>query len=274
MASRSRPEGLEWRLLATTIMTISFLLLVKEALKWASDYPGAGDPTTLVISLCMNLVLLGWWTCGRRSKKPVLAVDFDEVCVGYLPAFIRFNNEVYKTELSISDFHSYRFWEVSKCGLASRDEAISRVYEFHKSPYFDQIEPIPGAREGLTLLRRKYELHIVTSRQDDIAAQTRKYVARHFPKLFAGLHFGNHFGKTGSSVSKPAMCAVIGAVALIDDSVEYAQQCAAAPIPIPTFLFGEYGWNNDAACGGRPLDRERICRVANWSEVVKALRIK
>ena len=34
-----------------------------------------------------------------KKRKPVLAVDFDEVCVGYLAAFIEFNNETYGTTL-------------------------------------------------------------------------------------------------------------------------------------------------------------------------------
>ena len=50
----------------------------------------------------------------------------------------------------------------------------------------------------------------------------------------------NHFDRDagGTSVSKPEMCRRIGAVALIDDSIDYARQCADAGLPV--FLFGEH----------------------------------
>ena len=88
------------------------------------------------------------------------------------------------------------------------------------------------------------------------------FVRQHFPDTFAALHFGNHFGKTGAKVSKPDMCKKIGALALIDDSLDYAKQCAAAGLPV--FLFGDYPWNETA----EPLD-QRITRVGTWRMVAQ-----
>ena len=75
-----------------------------------------------------------------------------------------------------------------------------------------------------------------------------RYAREHFPGIFSDLHFGNHFGRAAApgaaakpKVSKPEMCRAIGAVALVDDSADYAAQCAEAGVP--TVLFGEYGWN-------------------------------
>lgn len=84
----------------------------------------------------------------------------------------------------------------------------------------------------------------------------RGAVAKHYPGIFTGLHFGNHFGTSGvkvaqelscrrrhvpcapspdspdtcsfGQVSKPEMCQRIGAVALVDDSLDYARQCSQA----------------------------------------------
>jgi len=127
---------------------------------------------------------------------------------------------------------------------------------------FDQIEPIRGAKIALDHLKANFELHVVTSRQADIEEQTRIFVRQHFPDTFAALHFGNHFGKTGAKVSKPDMCKKIGALALIDDSLDYAKQCAAAGLPV--FLFGDYPWNETA----EPLD-QRITRVGTWRMVAQ-----
>jgi len=63
--------------------------------------------------------------------------------------------------------------EVPKAKLASREEATERVYAFHASKYFARIEPIPGAVPALRHLQQSFELHVVTSRQTDIEAQTR-----------------------------------------------------------------------------------------------------
>lgn len=130
------------------------------------------------------------------------------------------------------------FWEVPKTNLKDRDAAIERVYAFHASRYFDQIEAFADAKIALGVLKERFELHVVTSRQADIEDQTRQWVATNFPSVFSELHFGNHFGKEGKKISKPDMCANIGAVALIDDSMDYARQCADAGLPV--FLFGEY----------------------------------
>ena len=206
-------------------------------------------------------------TSGGMSQgsRPVLAIDFDEVCVGYLPAFVAFNNATHGTDVALGDFHSYMFWEVEGCKLASREAATSRVYEFHASDFFTQsIRPLPGAFEGLQRLADRYELHVVTSRQNDIEAQTHACISQYFPSLFAGVHFGNHFGKSGAKVSKPEMCARIGAVALVDDSLDYARQCAKAGMR--TLLFGHYGWNQS----GEELD-PLITRVADWDAVVRQL---
>ena len=127
---------------------------------------------------------------------------------------------------------------------------------------FAQIEPLLGAKIALDHLKQRFELHVVTSRQADIEPQTRRFVNDHFPETFAAIHFGNHFGKSGAKVSKPDMCARIGAVALIDDSIDYAKECAAAGLPV--FLFGNYMWNQTL----EPLD-PNITRVAGWRTVAQ-----
>ena len=65
-------------------------------------------------------------------------------------------------------------------------------------------------------------------------------------------------------MSKPELCRQIGAVALIDDSIDYARECADDGIPV--FLFGKYAWN---ACAEElsPL----ITRVHTWRMVAQII---
>ena len=217
---------------------------------------------TLLLGACLVL------RHKLTTRKPVLAVDYDEVCVGYLPAFIEFCNATRGTKLKLEDFHSYMFWEVEGCKLATREEATACVYAFHASPYFDKIVPIDGecgTCGALRALATKYELHVVTSRQTDIADKTRAHIDKHFPGVFTGVHFGNHFGLEGKKVSKPEMCARIGAVALIDDSLDYARQLAKAGTR--TYLFGDYGWNR----GGEVLVSPRLERHGILRDVPEPL---
>merc|ERR1712146_122320 len=111
----------------------------------------------------------------------------------------------------------------------------------HSTQFFHDIETLPGAKEGLEALKERYELHLVTSRQTDIEQDTRSYIDKHFPGIFDGMNFGNHFGVSGKKTSKPEMCKQINAVGLLDDSLDYARQCSE--VGIPTYVFGEYGWN-------------------------------
>ncbi|CAN0222487.1 unnamed protein product, partial [Phaeothamnion confervicola] len=89
----------------------------------------------------------------------------------------------------------------------------------------------------------RLEFHLVTSRQHAIEPETRAWISRHFPGTFSSLQFGNHWAAagTGRKRSKPDMCAAVGAVLLVDDSLQYAQECAAAGMRVA--LHGRYAWN-------------------------------
>lgn len=112
---------------------------------------------------------------------------------------------------------------------------------FFASSYFTNIKPIPHAFETLQMLKQEYDLHIVTSRQFAIQDTTLEWIEQHYPGLFSAVHFGNHYSKEGKVRSKPEMCRDIGAVLLIDDSLQYAMHCYKADIPV--ILFGDYAWN-------------------------------
>ena len=60
-----------------------------------------------------------------------------------------------------------------------------------------QLRLVPGAKEALATLAKKYDLVIVTSRQHVIAEDTHKWVEEHFPDTFKSILFGNHWGLHG-----------------------------------------------------------------------------
>uniref|UniRef100_A0A7S4PXQ4 Uncharacterized protein n=1 Tax=Alexandrium monilatum TaxID=311494 RepID=A0A7S4PXQ4_9DINO len=112
-------------------------------------------------------------------------------------------------------------------------------------------------------------LHIVTSRQEEIAEETRSWLERHFPGIFPleRIHIGNHFGRTGPRVSKSKICVEIGARLLIDDSWEYCREVAEAGTPALLFdLDGSYAWNK-----GDDRVHGLVTRVTSWTHVVDLL---
>ncbi len=100
---------------------------------------------------------------------------------------------------------------------------------------------MPKAFENLVELMKDFDLHIVTARQHAVEDLTREWINKHFPNIFSGIHFGNHYSKSGKSRSKAKMCKEIGAVLLIDDSLSYATQVSREGIHV--ILFGDYAWN-------------------------------
>ena len=162
---------------------------------------------------------------------------------------------------------------------------------FFASTHFINIKPIPHAFETLLKLKDDYDLHIVTSRQFAIQDATLEWIELHYPGLFSAVHFGNHYSKDGKMRSKPEMCRDIGAVLLIDDSLQYAMHCYKADIPV--LLFGDYAWNQigsvcatnfdgcdvqiqlfDPAVHSPVLvkpDPSKLYRLLDWREVPRAI---
>ncbi|EER18788.1 hypothetical protein Pmar_PMAR006408 [Perkinsus marinus ATCC 50983] len=76
------------------------------------------------------------------SQRPVVACDLDEVLGQYLATYSKWHNRVYGTHLKVSDFFTYRFWEVQG-GTAK--EAMEKCYVFHESPEFKAGIPLVPA---------------------------------------------------------------------------------------------------------------------------------
>mmetsp|Transcript_31332 Transcript_31332/g.43457 ORF Transcript_31332/g.43457 Transcript_31332/m.43457 type:complete len:221 (+) Transcript_31332:98-760(+) len=199
---------------------------------------------------------------------PIVAVDCDEVLAQFTPAIAQYHNETHGTQLKLEDFHSYSFCEVWG---GTAEDTIEKVYEFFKSPHFlENLQPLPGAFNSLQSLKSKFRFVLVTSRQHIIQDATWKWIEMHFPGIFEDILFGNHWTKDSPDPTKMdatkrtklEMCQAVGAIAIIDDSLLYAQQCASELEKV--VLFGEYGWNSDSGSGA-PLP-SNVIRAKDWTQ--------
>lgn len=188
-----------------------------------------------------------------------IAIDLDEIIAGFLDAFIKYHNDIYKTTFHKSDFFSYEFWKVIG---GTREEAIDKVYGFHDSHYFDEIEPLDGAIEAIKQLKEKNQLYLITSRQDDFQEKTKAWIEMHLPNIFEDILHSNAYPKNGLSRKKSDLCDHLNVSALIEDNLDYVIECMK---PKRKMILFKYPWNEQ---------REKpkgIYAVSGWNEALKLI---
>lgn len=161
-----------------------------------------------------------------ENKK--IGIDCDDVSFDFISGLAEFHNKKYGTKLRRSDYSTYHFKELWGC---DNTEADRRVDEFLDSPDFGRILPLPGAVEGVgRLLDWGNELYIVSSRYKRLYWKTAMQIAKHFPyNAFDGgiwLSRNNYTSRGNDALGKAEICAIKRLDAMIDDSPEYALECA------------------------------------------------
>ena len=188
-----------------------------------------------------------------------IAIDLDEIIAGFLDAFIKYHNNTYKTTFHKSDFFSYQFWKVIG---GTREEAIDKVYGFHDSHYFDEIEPLDGAIEAIKNLKTNNVLYLITSRQDDFIEKTRIWIEKHLPNIFDKILHSNAYPKNGTSRKKSDLCDRLNVDALIEDNLDYVIECIKQDRKIILF---RYPWNEQT------VKPKGIYVVSGWNETLELL---
>lgn len=195
-------------------------------------------------------------------KKPVIAVDIDEVLAHHNVELVKYHNEAYGSNHTIEQYisdHWSEIWGVEK------DEASRRAVAFHETGVHSRLAPINEAQDCLTQLAEHFDLHIVTARRRLIVDSTHEWVEKHYPGIFKGIRFV-HVWEDLDPPSKAEVCKEIGAVLLIDDSVSHCS--IAAKSGIDALLFGDYAWNRTL-----PEDfPDSVQRVTNWQGVIEFVR--
>jgi 5'(3')-deoxyribonucleotidase len=200
----------------------------------------------------------------KHMTKPIIAVDADDTIFDENNAIRMFINETYGFNHTEADylvdgpFYGYweRIWNVSP-------EAMNEMYEaFVVSAHKKNLPPIKGALEALRRLKSKYELVVVTARDDRAVEFTHKSRDEHYPEIFKDVHFVPLWGG-GEKVTKAKICNEIGASYLIDDSFDHCTLAAEADVQ--ALLFGDYGWNRfqELPAG--------VTRCKSWDKVLSVV---
>ena len=198
-----------------------------------------------------------------KSSKKVIAVDIDEVLADFIAYFVNYHNLTYQTRMTKDKVFSFSLHEVFE---VTKEDITEKMIRFSKEGHDTRITLVPGAQEGIdALIKKGYELHLVTSRPEAIRPQTEGWIAKHFPGKFTDLHhaFNPNIHKKGSKMKKWEICKAIGAKVLIEDFLPNAIGCAENGIKV--FLM-DAPWNQ---ADDLP---EGIIRVKSWKEIVRKLK--
>ncbi len=191
-------------------------------------------------------------------KKPIIAVDIDDVLSHNVPEFVRWSNQQYGLKLTVDDYDEdwSRMWQVDHA------EAARRNADFHASSVMAGYEHHDQAVPVLEELKSHYELVVITSRPTRLRDLTLEWLERNYPTMFSQVHFAGMWDvitEHSHKATKAELASKLGIDYLIDDQPKHV--FAVAEAGISAVLFGDYPWNRD-------LDLpDGVIRCADWSAV-------
>jgi uncharacterized HAD superfamily protein len=194
------------------------------------------------------------------SKKPIIAVDIDDVLAAEAEFIIAYSNENWGHSLSLEDYKENwgEMW-----GL-DHDAVERRADTLHQTDLVMMYRTIDGAHQALLELKKNYDLIILTSRRRLIQAETSDWIAQNFGDIFDEIHYTGFWDTKdpgGHLRTKGKLLEEIGADYVIDDQSKHC--IAASECGIKAILFGDYAGNRSVKL---PSD---VVRCKNWKEVLE-----
>lgn len=192
--------------------------------------------------------------------KRLIAIDIDDVLADETNSAIRFFNEHFGLKLTRQDYDVdgpyWGYWE--SIWKVSDEKAAEMAAAYVHSDARAEHTVLPHAIEVVSDLKRKYDLIIITSREDVLVDLTEQWLHVHFPNTFDHVAF-TAVWQPKPGATKAEIANHLGAGYLIDDNAEHCN--VAAEAGLQALLFGEYGWNRKAEL------RDSVVRVKNWLAV-------
>ena len=187
----------------------------------------------------------------------IIGFDLDDVILDFHGALHPYYNRRFDTNFIKEHFTNWHVHEVWGC---TKEEAERRILDFYQSPEHWQAQPIAGAVEAIKDLKKSHNLHIVTSKPEDLREKTLEWLEKYFPETFSKIHFANHLGN-GQRRSKGEIVKEHGIAVFVEDSLKNAEDVSNHGIPVLLF---DSPWNQAEV-------KPPITRVHSWDEVVQIL---
>jgi 5'(3')-deoxyribonucleotidase len=196
-------------------------------------------------------------------SKEIIAVDIDEVLFPFIDEFIKDHDARFGTSLDKNHFDTYEF--SAPLGL-DVPTTIERVYAFQKRIDSKISEPFEESKEAVAKLSKHYELAVVTARHPQFEDMTIEWLREHYKSSFVSITHIGFAPIMEKPITKAAVCLELGAIALIDDSIDHILQCSKSDIE--GVLFGNYPWNQTNALP------PNVTRCTSWLEVLEHFELQ
>tara|TARA_Y100000034_G_scaffold28162_1_gene33837 strand:- start:2472 stop:3050 length:579 start_codon:yes stop_codon:yes gene_type:complete len=190
------------------------------------------------------------------KQKMKIGIDLDDVVVGWVPRFIGFYNYKTGSNLKFKDWESYYLGEIVK---KNKKEVRKLIDEFVCSNFYDKIELVEGAKEGVEKLSNYHEAKFITARPLRYDERTKELLS----KFNLNLPLINCRDDEDNFISKGDICNQLGIGLLIEDCRHYALSCAKKGIQVLLF---DRPWNQENSLP------ENVKRVYSWNEILEKLR--
>lgn len=188
-----------------------------------------------------------------------IALDLDEVTVDFLDHFLIFYHKKTGNLFEKKNITSYDWW--SHLSM-TKDELTNLINEFHLN-HGDEIPAVNNAIASINKLIDNHEITIITSRPVIFKERTESWIEKHLGNIPLDVYFSSdfaqHIGKVGKTKSE--LCKDLGVSIILEDSGEYALDCAKNGTKAILF---DKPWNEN-------FEHKNIIRVNNWVEALGAI---
>jgi 5'(3')-deoxyribonucleotidase len=193
-------------------------------------------------------------------SKPIIALDIDDVLSNSVETFLAYSNKTWNHQHTPEDFteHVASMWQVSA------EEANQRWMEYLSTGSLAQLAVIPGAKEVLIELKKRYTIYAVSSRRDFLYNLTKSWLEQNYPGITDGLYLTGFYGKSINDahlLTKATLLQEIHADYLIDDQPKHC--FAAAEVGISAVLYGDYPWQKYIELP------HNVTHCKNWQDVAQ-----
>jgi DNA polymerase II large subunit len=193
----------------------------------------------------------------KRRQKMKIGIDLDDVVVDYVGGLLDFYNKKFNKNLQFQDWKKYSFSEAFE---KTKKEESELIKDFQNTELFNCLKFVKGAEKAINKLAQKYELFLITSREEEVREHTEKFIEKLFPDVCFFIHHSKapeqEIGKTKADFCKNSKITF-----LIEDNPKYAKECAEKGTKV---LLLDKPWNQN--CEG-----ENIIRLDNWNEILNKI---
>ncbi len=183
-----------------------------------------------------------------------VSLDCDDVLADFTGGVAVAYNQKFGTSYGVKHFVPPDF-EVYRNSLGP--EGFARLIElFDDEAYNDNIQPVPGAREGVAFLKSLgAELYVVTSRVGKLEF-TEKWFEKNFPGVFEEIIYAKPNG--GKARTKGEICQELGARFHVDDFPKHIYDVSSRGIKAVVF---DREWNREVG------ENALVRRAKGWKDV-------